>query len=272
MKRVSIFDRHRTLILSSFLAGHVVFRQNGFRLKDVQFFFYLFSNWLENDRKAKGIEIQLVQIKRLLEEFSAKGLVESIGVKRHKRFSFSFIGYQHLIRRLVSDDKFLTISEIILIQYILTEYRDQILEAISSHKVFISPSELLDFHSLIDPVAFVNRQIGWSNDVIKDLKIRLEENQAMAEYIDEAQREGRGTDEIIKVLTKKFSYQLNARRVLSDVFFDFGQEMMATELTNGFRNRQRLLFRNLHLEFVARVRFLTDMTVTWSSPSQQPAS
>jgi hypothetical protein len=259
VQRTSIYDRHRALILSSFLAAHVVYGDDGFRLKEVQFFFYLFSNWMENDKNSKTIDIQLVQIKRLIVGFIKSRFLEEIRSARQKKYLFNLLGCTHIIKELVNGNRFLSLSEIILIQYILIEYQQLILKSFHARSVFIGPSEISALQNLVDPSQFITGQIVASSLIIKDLRIRLEDNAAMDQYITRAREDEWAISKILGGLSKKFSYQLTARKVLSDVFMEFSPEMLEAELKHGFRNRQRFLFKNLLTEYIERVRFLQEM-------------
>jgi hypothetical protein len=70
---------HATHLHAALLAAHgAATPQVGFRAADVRFFFLLFTNWMESDVLRPGQDVDLTQVRRMLDRLTRAGLAAPV--------------------------------------------------------------------------------------------------------------------------------------------------------------------------------------------------
>jgi hypothetical protein len=67
MARDNLSSRHELFFVAGLLATHASYSAHGFRIRDVQFFIGLFSNWIECSMESDVLAPQAVQVNRYLD-------------------------------------------------------------------------------------------------------------------------------------------------------------------------------------------------------------
>jgi hypothetical protein len=66
-ERFGVVRVNTTVLSAALLAAHATAPAAGFRASDVRFFFFLFGNWLERDVLYPGEDLDLTQVRRLMQ-------------------------------------------------------------------------------------------------------------------------------------------------------------------------------------------------------------
>lgn len=253
MRQFSLARTHGTLLECAVLTAGILQGEAGFRPRDVAFFFELFGNWLEEDRKGKPLSIEIVQIIRHLKQQGEAKVVTSAHRAGRPFYKLTRPGALHLVATLVENSRALQMHEVVFISYVLTTYGDLIRAFLMAGAGFLSSAEKARLQHLLDPRSVVSHQLGLQENIIRDLEQRIAESDEMVTYAQTAQSKGSTQDDILTHLSRHFGYQLSHRKPLRELLSGLPAPMREFEMLQGMRLRNEALFRPL-LHWHAQMR------------------
>ncbi len=230
--RFGRIDAQSTLITASVLAAHGA-AVEGFRLADVQYFFFLFGNWLERDLLGAGESVELTQVRRVLRRLADQGWVRAVTIKGRKapRYALSNLGLEGLASRLVDVTNARSFDETVFVITFAACYRD----------VFVShASKRLREHSR--PEHILARARRRLERVLADLDERARSSDEVSLAARAARRAGGDDREVAIRLEEAGAYQLQHVRSFATFILSLPADLRAFELGPAVALRSDLLF------------------------------
>lgn len=214
-------------------------REPGFTASDARFFFLLFTNWSEQDVMAPGQDIELTQMRRVLERFVAARWVAAARkravpaktaktAKRGGRFALTEAGRRGLAES-VSDalEQHRPFEEALFVVCFAASYGAAIRTRMGRAS------------SALDPHHLVARARRDRKALLEDLEERIRSGRSLAKAVARADRDA------LRTLDPKESYQLHRVRALPDILDSLPEDVRHFEVTRGISVRIDLLFEPL---------------------------
>ncbi|CAN5566674.1 hypothetical protein BH09MYX1_BH09MYX1_59320 [soil metagenome] len=224
------------LVTASLLAANGM-AARGFRLTDVQFFFYLFGNWIERDVLASGDRLELTQIRRTLRRLSDGGAATTRG--RPPRYRLTPAGVDALVATLANAVDQSSFEEAVFIATFFRCYGDAIADGASPKT-----------RPLLDPARVVVRARRRVDRVLRDLEDRIRTSHAVAEVATRTRARGAAPRVVAEAVERAGAYQLQHVREFSSFVVALPDALRDFELGDAFSVRSALLFST----FAARAR------------------
>ncbi len=242
MRKESLFERNEVFIVAAAIAAQATSGSEGFRQKDVKFLVELFLNWIEHAYEFKKLTIQNTQISRYLMHLTKEGFARRLSRGRLPSYRLTRAGLIELINRMVSKPYFESPERFLFINYFLRSYRERIMELVKAEGSMFPPLMEFELKELLDEKKLKSRQIKFCEDEIKRLDIRINEALKTGELAVKLRKQGFAESDVIATVQKRYPYELNSQKPLSDLFAELPAEIRTWELEYGSINRATLMF------------------------------
>lgn len=237
MARDNLSSRHELFFVTALLATHASYSANGFRIRDVQFFIGLFSNWIECSIESDVLAPQAVQVNRYLD-----GLIRDSLAKRGVRqgvphYRLTRTGVIELLNRAVRR-RFLHQREgfFFIVSY-LASYGERIMALAQQETRPFPPALKMELEFLLDPVPLIDREIELVDGEIRKLSKRIEDALKGSAMVEKNLLRGVALEENIKEVQRLYPYELNSLKPLSELMKNIQPDQRAWELTAGAKIR-----------------------------------
>ena len=212
----------------------------GFGAADVRFYFLLFTNWVEHDVLHPGQDLELTQVRRVVERRVADGWAARARGRSGRRYLLLAPGLLGLAAALgdaaTAGRPF---EEMLFAVTFASSYGARVRDRVRA--LGASRAAPRRVAALLDPRTFVALARRRTRTVLADLEERIASGLALAA----ASAQGSDEDDAIRRLEAHGSYQLHRVRPLRDVFRALPADVRRFELETGLALRVRLLFEPL---------------------------
>lgn len=241
-RRFSLAKSHATLLNTSLLTVGFFHATEGFRASDLEFFFLLYGNWLEYEKRDEHFGIEPMQVARFLKYHVVEKNIEARLRKNRSRYFITYEGAIRILTAISQPRDIPSFEEIIFTQYILRTYSPFIEKFLLKSQVFVSQARLAQIRKLMDYRCVVEHSLNRIDEIIKDLENRIEESEEMARFTKECSESGVTAVDTIKKMHERFRYQLSMRKSLKDLYSQLPPDMQHFELNVGLWQRNKQLF------------------------------
>ncbi|MFP5387453.1 MAG: hypothetical protein ACLGHN_15350 [Bacteriovoracia bacterium] len=243
MKRKSYLSEDLRVYLSASVCAAHINGQGDFRQKDVRFYADLFCNWMDC-YLGTSYQLQNTQIQRYLDY-----LVEEKIIKKTTSKTPSYQGHNQGLLKLISQISSIKENDSLELFYfqfhILELYRDLLFNSAMSSELSFREAQSFELKYLLDGKELLVRQKQRIRREMEKLKIRKDETLEMVKLTEKLQREGKGTDSIIRLVEQKFPYQLNNQISMAQLFKTLRPGLKEAELTTHAKARALKLWQPL---------------------------
>jgi hypothetical protein len=251
------------LIQAALLSAHVASaRGDGFVPSDVRFFFLLFTNWIEHDVLRPEQDLELTQVRRVLERLLAERWLEPARppstkrASRSKRYALTQAGLVGLVEALVDSRTHRPFEEVLFVLCFASSYRDAIVARVRGEPRVLAPAARRRVAELLNPRRVVEGARRTLGQVLADLERRSSEGRKLQEEADRGRRAGLREAQIIERLEAMSPYQLQRVRPLRDLMNSLPEDLVRIELGSAMGLRTSLLFDPLAEQIRAEMAIL----------------
>jgi hypothetical protein len=238
-ERFGLVRARATFVHAAILAADAARDAGGFRANDVRFYFLLFTNWVEHDLVRPDQDLELTQVRRVLERLAARGWARSSGQKARARrggaHTLTPSGVVGLVEELVAARAERTFDEMLFLVLFAASYRD----LVALH----DPSKRVE--DLLDPRRLLRAARSTVSSVSADLETRVAAGHAIERSVADATQRGLDAIAIARRLEQVDAYQLQRIRSLSELFASLPDAIARHEVERGIALRRQLLFEPL---------------------------
>lgn len=253
----AFYDIHATFINAALISAHANHGEHGFRQKDVKFYIELLTNWMESSFKGPGLMVVNVQIQRLLDGMSEKGIVKKSLKDSRPIYKFTSIGLLEVTSQLVDVTKLNSLNDFFFLYHFVSLYSQKIEEILSGQRQNLPKSYQLEIKHLLNPQNLVERQRQLIEYEISKLKDRIDEAYKMTALAKSLLEKGKGISDAVSEVEKAYPYQLNNQRKMSEVFKILPPDVQLIEISEAPAYRAKTLWTPLLEQYESFLGSLT---------------
>jgi hypothetical protein len=238
-RRSSLADRHGSsrsrdeILIAGVIAAHgASTARRGFRMSDVRFFFFLFSNWLEHDVVHATETLELTQVRRLLTRLVSRGWARAAG---DRRYVLTAGGLAGLVEEMTSDLEARSFEETLFVVCFAQCYGPAIVARAPASRRSDLTEQLSAERLLRTAEERVER-------VVRDLEERVRSSESMQREARALRRAGTGEGSIAVALDGRDAYQLQHVRGFAEVVGALPPDLLRFEVEEGIGLRGEILF------------------------------
>jgi hypothetical protein len=242
LRNGAVLGENEALVAAAIIAAEATLAEDGFRQRDVRFYFELFSNWLESTTGAWTLDLHNAQIQRYLDQ-----LVRAGGAKRPRRtpprYQLTPDGLLSLLHTLTARHSLKRLDEFFLVFHILRAYGGRLRALTQKNGPLPSRALSLRVDELVDARAFVQREIAAVERELGRLSLRIEESHKTAELTRQLIAKGKPIEQVVSAVEQEFPYELNSRKPLSELLTQLPPAFRVPELSDIAAQRADDLWR-----------------------------
>ena len=233
MRRDSLFKRQELFVCSAIIAAHASNPGEGFRQRDVRFYIELFSNWICHVLNDVALKLSNTQVLRYLEELIAEGYARQRKRKGHPRYVLTRVGLIEILKRLTLEPPQTQPEQFFFLHSFIENYRSR-LELLIEEEGSKFPLALkLEVESLLDTESLVERQIEHVERELQQLEARIRDSSRTSKLSKKLYAEGEAHEEVMNAVEKKYPYELNSQKPLTELLSGLTEEHARWELEIG---------------------------------------
>ena len=246
----ALLGEQEALVAAAVIAAEASFPQEGFRQRDVRFYFELFSNWLEATTGEWTLSLHNAQIQRYLEQ-----LVRAGAAKRPRRtpprYRLTADGLLELLETLTRRQNLQRLDQFFLVFHILQAYGSRLRALTQKSGPLPSRALSLRVDELIDPRAFAARELTLVERELGRLALRIDESLKTGELTRRLLGSGQSLEEVVTAVEREFPYELNSRKPLNELLRQLPPAFRVHELAEAPVLRAEGLWRPTQALLVA---------------------
>ncbi len=267
-ERYGLLETRGSVVVAAVIAAHGASTgDTGFRLSDVRFFFYLFSNWLEQDLVQGTESLELTQVRRWMERLVERGWARPARARargERSRFALTPTGLEELVDRLTAEVDRRTFEEGLLIACFAACYGGAIVAR-------ATPARRRDLAQRLSPDRLLQRVAARIDRVIADLEERVRSAGEMQSEARLLRQSGRADADVAAALDRRGAYQLQHVRSFGEVMGALPPDLLRFELTEGIALRGTLLFAPMLAQARAQRSVLAELRSALGPAVPSPA-
>jgi hypothetical protein len=224
------------LVVAALVAAHgAAGAAHGFRMTDVRFFFFLFSNWLELDLLRATEPLELTQVRRVLARLLARRWARKLPAKR---FVLTPTGLAELVAELASEEAPRSFEESLFLACFARCYSAAILARAPA-------ARRRALRALLSTERLLGAAERRAERMAADLDERVRTSLAMQDEARALRRGGLPPSALAAALDRRDAYQLQHVRSYAEVVRALPADLLAFEVEEGIGARSELLFEPL---------------------------
>ncbi len=212
------------------------------RTRDVLFYIDLVKNVFQAFLHVPDFEIQSVQILRKFKRYQELGWGEIRNDNSAVILNLNPQGIFQIIVSLREIEYILPFNEATFLQWFLDSYRQHILDRVSGA---LNPAEMQKLERYLEPYSVFRAQVERLRQGAKDMEERISESAKLLAFIQESQKKGMSTEEIVTSLPSEFSYRLSHQKRFQEWLQGLPENIQTYEIEKGIAKRQGDLYRRL---------------------------
>ena len=242
MRSGSALERYEVFICSALLAAHSSGEENGFRQRDIKFYMGLFSNWLETSLPGDMLEVQQTQILRYLENLVSEGFARKLSRGQLPVYRLTRTGLVEITSRMVERSHYESLEQVLFVFYFVKSYSPRILELVKKEGKQFPVALSIELSSLLDANKLLVQEISRIENSLKQLEVRISDAIRSSSKSKEFFAAGMSTEETVCEIEKRFPYELNSQKPLSELFAEIPSSQRRWELETGALFRAQCIF------------------------------
>ena len=245
MKRLGNFYSQYSLYIHAALLATHTNHHDGFRQKDLKFYIELLVNWVETSFHGPSLQINNNQIKRTLEDFIDEGLIKLVQKTDKPTYKLQNHGVLELAKRLVDIEYLERIQDFFFLYHFIYLYSSKLNSLVSEGSYKLPPNFQIELSHLFNPQTLLNRQKERIQLLIDKLEQRIHEAYEMSDLAMGYLNDGMPVDKIVQHIEKKYPYQLNNQRKMTELFKEISTDIKLIEITQAPKIRAKTLWEPL---------------------------
>ncbi len=224
-KRESPIEQHEPYLAAACISAHATFIQDGFRQRDVKFMIEMLSNWMDFTFSESALSIHNTQVMRYLNSLLKEGWARPLGRGKQPKYQLTAVGLSGLISKLVNHKPGFPLELFYMIFHFLQTYREPIEALLASETKRLPSAIKIEIDYLLDFKKILESQIRFLEFEIKKLKQRIDDSKAVTQIVKQARAQKKISKDIVKEIEKKFPYDLNSQKPLSEFYEDMPEQI-----------------------------------------------
>ena len=260
MAHDSRLDRYETFVATATIGAHANSGGEGFRHRDVKFLIELFSNWVEVALEGGVLQVQNTQVARYIGALVRDGCLRQTSRRRRPAYRLTRLGLIELTSRVVGRTYLGNREQFFFVYYFIRNYGPRIVELVRAEgKLFPAPLRL-ELDALLDARAFVERERERARRELASLDERIHDGRRSAALVSSYLRNNRTLEEAIAEVERRFPYELNSQKPLSELSSEIPVDLRRWEFETGIRLRAEEVFAPTKTLLMSYLKLLDDLS------------
>jgi hypothetical protein len=262
MKDSSHLGRLEVFIGSAAIAAHATFAEHGFRQRDVRFFVDLFLNWAE-DVGAVAPKVQNTQLLRFLGGLVDEGYAKRSNHNEIPVYRLTRVGLLELLTRITTPADRAPPAHFLFMVLFIRGYRGRLEKLIADQGQLFPVALKLEVQALLEIDDLLKKEIKKIERAIGRLEQRISDAEKTSQLTKNRLASGVPFAEIVKEAEKRFPYELNSMKPLSELISDIAPDQRRWELETGNVLRAQTLWvpqRAMLIEYLKQLRRLLEQS------------
>ncbi len=248
----TLFRRHEVFVAAATIAAHANGGEAGFRQRDVRFLIELFSNWVDISLVHGVLEVKNTQVQRYLETLAADGCAKrQTRAGKQPVYRLTRLGLLELLSRISNRPSGGRPEHFLFLYYFLCNYGPRISELIRAEGRHFPSAMRLEIEALLDYRRLLADEISAVTREIRQLDERIDDAVRAGELATRLFAKGVPITEVVAELEKRYPYELNNRKPLSELIGGVPPDLGRWELTEGNLARPAQMWNPVRSLFAA---------------------
>jgi len=258
MEYESLSSRHELFIAAATLGAHAN-EHEGFRQRDVKFLIDLFTNWVELALQRSGASFQNTQVLRYLEVLVREGYARKMRKGTRPVYRLTRTGLLELLSRMVEKPQLSRGAHFFFLYYFVRNYGPRIEEMVKSegrqypYALKIELERLLNFDELL------KRELKYAAQELGKLQNRIQYAEGASALATGLLKKGEDLERVVLEAERKFPYDLNSQKPLSELIGSLPESARRWELETGNLSRAGHMWRPEKILLESYIRALESL-------------
>lgn len=236
-RKETLFRRWELFIAAAAIGAHASAQAEGFRQRDIRFLIELFTNWVEQTISDRMLPLNNVQVQRYLADLVQEGFARKVSRTGQPRYRLTRIGILEMLSRMTSRSSRQSAEHFFCLYYFLYNYKPRI-EALIREEGKQFPLALrIEIETLLDYRRILKEEILETEREIQKLTARHDDAQRASRLAAKMFEQQSEMSDVVQELERRYPYELNSEKPLSDLFAELPRDIGRWELVEGNLHR-----------------------------------
>lgn len=260
MRRGSELIHHEIYVLAGVIAAHASYSQEGFRQKDIKFMIEMMSNWMDMTFPDSTLNLHNTQIMRFLTEMVREGFAQRFLKNKVPTYKLTRVGLIAILGKLVQRPAQFPLEHFYFIFHFVEALRTPLENLIKAEGQQFPLALKIEVESLLDVKRLIQRQLDFVQTESRKLKQRINDNLEVIQIVQRGRKIKLTTSQIILEIEKKFPYDLNSQKPLSELYNDMPEGLRDFILDSVLEKRTNQIWTPIssvlekHLEMLEQLK------------------
>lgn len=260
MRTGTVLKSNELFVAAATIAAHAfTAADGGFRQRDVRFLIELFSNWVERTIDGPVLMIGNTQVQRYLDELVSEGFCRKLSRKTRPKYRLSRLGLIELLQRITPGALYHPAEHFFFLHYFVSNYRPRIEKLIADEGKQFPPSLKIEVEALLDAEELLKQQLRYAEMEVQKQDIRIRDSVNGGRLAVKLYREGLCSEEVAVEIEKKYPYELNSQKPLSELINGLPPDLARWELETGMVKRVEHLWNPSRTMLMSYIQCLKKM-------------
>ncbi len=228
----SLSLRHELFIAAATLGAHAN-TSEGFRQRDVKFLIDLFGNWVELALQRSPASFQNTQVLRYLDSLVAEGYARKIMKKTHPYYRLTRTGLLELLSRMVEKPQLSRGSHFFFLYYFVHNYGPRIEELVRTEGRQFPYALKVEVERLLNAADLLGRELKYARQELAKIENRIDYARKSSALTVSLLEKGMPFAQVVKEAERKYPYDLNSQKPLSELIGGLPEPAQRWELETG---------------------------------------
>lgn len=238
----SLLGRQELFVATAVIGSHATSSEEGFRQRDVRFLIELFSNWVEHGQGDVALAVNNTQVARYIQRLVDDGYARKISRKGNPRYRLTRVGLIELVSRCVNRTYLGQRNQFFFLFYFIRNYKPRLTALVEAEGRQFPPALRIELDELLNEEALVKREQRAVKAELTRLKERMAGSKQASSYLSGALARGESLETAVKEIQRRWPYELNSRRPLSELIAGIPKDFRRWEIEVGNLKRADEIF------------------------------
>lgn len=259
MRKHSNLEQNEVFFLAAAICAHSTYYERGFRQRDLKFMVDMFSNWMDVSLRERSLFLHNTQVLRFLQYLVSESWAKQVSKQKNPVYRLTPVGLLQLISRLVHRKPQFPLEHFYFVVHVIDTYRPQIEALLKSESAQFPSGLRMEIEALLEIHKPLQAHKEFIQFELKKLKSRIQDSKLVVKIVMEGREKKKLTKDIVREIEKKFPYDLNSQKPLSEFYSEMPTGVADWILDIGLKKRTIQLWLPLEQNLEAHLTNLEQL-------------